>query len=188
MGRKSAVGQLPSDVRERVREKLADGAETLEGVRRTVGEEFPGVTIPGTTSLHRERKNIERWAQRAAEARLITQEWISKLGDSPESEIGKMLQEALRLLAFDAASQLQEPEIDEQGNALPMDIKALAALSRSYLAIENAARISAERERELIAEGERRAMERMGAAAKKAGLSREDAKRLRAELGGAQTK
>lgn len=181
MGRKSAVGQLPSSVRDRVREKLADGAETLEGVRRTVGEEFPGVKVPGTTSLHRERKSIERWAQRAAEAKLITQQWVEQLGDNPESDIGKMVQETLRLLAFHASGQLQ----DEQDAGEPLDIKALANLSRSYLAIENAARISAERERQLIAEGERRVLERLGTAAKNTGLTREKAKALRAELGGA---
>lgn len=184
MGRKRAVDKLPQAARERVREKLADGAESLDQVRTSVGAEFPGVKVPGITSLHREKERIERWAERSRQAKLITDAWLEKLGNAPESQIGKMLQESLRLLAFHATEQLQDDR--DAGEAI--DVKAFAAVARSFLAIENAARISAERERELIAEGERRATEKIGKAGRSIGLTADQARKLRAELGGASAK
>ena len=85
------------------------------------------------------------------------------------------------MLVLQATEQLQ----DDRDDGHPLDIKAVAVASRSFLAIENGARISAERERELIAEGERRATERIGKAGRAIGLTAEKARELRAQLGGA---
>lgn len=183
MPRKSAVSKLPKEARDSIRERLADGSETLAQVRDGVAAEFPGVDVPGTTSLHREQQRIKAWAKRAAEAKSIQEAWFDTIGKNPESQAGKMLQETLRILIFYAGEKMQEShEADE-----PIDVKALAALSRSYLAIENGARISAERERELIAEGERRAGNKAEAVGRQLGLTAEAAKKLRLQLGGAQS-
>ncbi|ROH88633.1 DUF3486 family protein [Stagnimonas aquatica] len=178
MGRKSKVDRLPPDLRERVKEQLADGGPTLDEIREQIAA--ADVEPPTISSLHRAQQKLRRWADRAREAKAIQEAWIQELGSNPESQVGKLLQETLRLLAYQAADDMREAS--DAGN--PIDVKAFAAISRSFLAIENGARISAERERELIAEGERRARERIDKAGRAVGLTAEQANRLRKELGG----
>lgn len=183
MGRKSTIDRLPKDVREQTREQLGDDGPTLEEVRDGIAA--TGVEPPTISALHRQRLKIRKWAERARLAREIADVWIQEAGSKPESQNGKLLQETLRLLAIQAADQMQ----DEKDSGEPIDVKAFAALSRSYLAIENAARISAERERELIAEGERRALEKAEKVAKEAGgddavAMRKAVQRIRSEVYG----
>lgn len=177
MGRKSTIDRLPPDVREKVREQLGDGGPTLEEVRESVAA--TGAEPPTISALHRERQKVLEWIEQARQAREIAEVWTREAGS--ESNIGKVLQESLRLLAFHAAGEMSKQRAEDK----PIDVKAFAALSRSFLAIENAARISAERERELIAEGERRAAGKAEKTARSMGMTAEQAKQLRRELGGA---
>lgn len=176
MGRKSTIDRLPKDVREQVREQLGDGGPTLSEVRDHIAAS--GSEPPTISALHRERQKVLQWIEQAKQAREIAEVWTKEAGS--ESNIGKVLQEALRLLAFHAAGEMQQLRTEGE----PIDVKAFSALSRSFLAIENAARISAERERELIAEGERRAAGKAEKTARSMGMTADQAKQLRLELGG----
>lgn len=179
MGRKSTIDRLPKDVREQAREQLGDGGPTLSEVRDHIAA--AGAEPPTISALHRERQKILKWAERARQAREIADVWASELGSNPESKAGKMLQETLRLLAFHAADEMAE----QRDAGEPIDVKAFSALARSFLAIENGARISQERERELIAEGERRAAGKAEKTARSMGMTADQAKQLRLQLGGA---
>lgn len=163
MGRKSAVDKLPPDAREHVREQLADGAASLDEVKASLAAEHPDAPPIGTTSLWREQQKIKAWAERAKRADAVVKAWLDAGGQRPEGQLGKLLQETLRMLAFQATDAMSA-DAETDG----IDIKAFGILSRSYLAIENAARISAEREQQLKEQGAKEALDKAEAAAKAA--------------------
>lgn len=124
MGKASTIKTLPPDILEKLQTLLRDPRVTqLEATQRINAI----LTEQGQDKVS--KSAVNRYAMRMAEvgaklqqSREIASMWIGKLGSEPQGEVGKLLNEITRNLAFDAVMQLSEG--DEP--AAPGAIKELA--------------------------------------------------------------
>lgn len=110
MAKASTIKTLPPDILERLQALLRDPRVTqLDATARINAI----LTEQGQAPVS--KSAVNRYAMRMAEvgaklqqSREIAQMWIGKLGSEPQGEVGKLLNEITRNLAFDAVMQLSE--------------------------------------------------------------------------------
>ncbi|GAA4650830.1 DUF3486 family protein [Kistimonas scapharcae] len=142
--RRSRIQQLPEDIRASLDALLREGrmsqAEILEQVNdlcRQHGEE-----PLSQSSLSRYQKRMDDVGRKIRESREVAEVWVAKLGSAPTSDIGKLVQEIVRTLAFDLVMSASESE-------KPIEPKALNQLALALTRIEQAAMASHKREQEI---------------------------------------
>jgi len=102
---RSKIERLDPRIREAVDELVRGGRATIdeivERLRAMLGENAPS------------RAAVGRYAQRATakmqryrEAQEVAKVWIAKLDQEPEGDVGRLLAEMLRTVAFEALGQL----------------------------------------------------------------------------------
>jgi hypothetical protein len=144
-----------------------------------VQEQFAGTPLEAEAAkvkrspLGRYKRDFDELGKKMREAREVAAVWAEKLGSEPQGDIGKVVMELLRTIAFDATLDLHENSID---GVNPKDLNALAlAVHR----LETAGRHSLEREKAQRKAALDEAARNAGAAAKEAGISEEAIKLIR---------
>ncbi|EGQ9150155.1 DUF3486 family protein [Vibrio parahaemolyticus] len=183
--RKSKVELLPEEIRNTLNVFIRSGNMTqkdiLEAVNQMIDEAGLGDDAKlSRTGFNRYAKRMEEMGQRLRQSREIAEVWVSKLGDAPTSDVGKLLQEFVRTMAFDTSMKMMEASEGEDGEVISP--KALGQLALVVQRIETAAMSSMKREKEIRAAYAAEAAEKTEAVAKKAGLTAETVKMLKAEL------
>lgn len=175
MGRKSSIKRLPRPVQKAINREIEADRLTLDEIIDLIREEFGEDHAPSRSSLHRYKLNMEEQMQAVRESREIADVWAEKLGQEPDSDIGKVVLEILRTLSYRTSADLLQ-----QGKGV--DPKQLAQLSRAMTYIENAGRLSQQRERELLEAARAEAADKAAAIATKGGMSQEMVTELRKQL------
>ncbi|MFW9644003.1 DUF3486 family protein [Vibrio parahaemolyticus] len=183
--RKSKVELLPEEIRNTLNVFIRSGNMTqkdiLEAVNQMIDEAGLGDDAKlSRTGFNRYAKRMEEMGQRLRQSREIAEVWVSKLGDAPTSDVGKLLQEFVRTMAFDTSMKMMEASEGEEGEVISP--KALGQLALVVQRIETAAMSSMKREKEIRAAYAAEAAEKTEAVAKKAGLTADTVKMLKAEL------
>ncbi|KLI66956.1 Mu-like prophage FluMu protein gp27 [Vibrio vulnificus CladeA-yb158] len=183
--RKSKVELLPEEIRNTLNVFIRSGNMTqkdiLEAVNQMIDEAGLGDDAKlSRTGFNRYAKRMEEMGQRLRQSREIAEVWVSKLGDAPTSDVGKLLQEFVRTMAFDTSMKMMEASEGEEGEVISP--KALGQLALVVQRIETAAMSSMKREKEIRSAYAAEAAEKTEAVAKKAGLTAETVKMLKAEL------
>lgn len=183
--RKSKVELLPEDIRTALNVFIRSGNMTqkdiLEAVNQMIDDAGLGDDAKlSRTGFNRYAKRMEEMGQRLRQSREVAEVWVSKLGDAPTSDVGKLLQEFVRTMAFDTSMKMMEASEGEDGEVISP--KALGQLALVVQRIETAAMSSMKREKEIRAAYAAEAAEKTEAVAKKAGLTAETVKMLKAEL------
>ncbi|MCO7025092.1 DUF3486 family protein [Vibrio paracholerae] len=183
--RKSKVELLPEDIRTTLNVFIRSGNMTqkdiLEAVNQMIDDAGLGDDAKlSRTGFNRYAKRMEEMGQRLRQSREVAEVWVSKLGDAPASDVGKLLQEFVRTMAFDTSMKMMEASEGEDGEVISP--KALGQLALVVQRIETAAMSSMKREKEIRAAYAAEAAEKTEAVAKKAGLTAETVKMLKAEL------
>ncbi|EGR0523041.1 DUF3486 family protein [Vibrio cholerae] len=183
--RKSKVELLPEDIRTTLNVFIRSGNMTqkdiLEAVNQMIDDAGLGDDAKlSRTGFNRYAKRMEEMGQRLRQSREVAEVWVSKLGDAPTSDVGKLLQEFVRTMAFDTSMKMMEASEGEDGEVISP--KALGQLALVVQRIETAAMSSMKREKEIRAAYAAEAAEKTEAVAKKAGLTAETVKMLKAEL------
>ncbi|MGL0943367.1 DUF3486 family protein [Vibrio vulnificus] len=183
--RKSKVELLPEDIRTTLNVFIRSGNMTqkdiLEAVNQMIDDAGLGDDAKlSRTGFNRYAKRMEEVGQRLRQSREVAEVWVSKLGDAPASDVGKLLQEFVRTMAFDTSMKMMEASEGEDGEVISP--KALGQLALVVQRIETAAMSSMKREKEIRAAYAAEAAEKTEAVAKKAGLTAETVKMLKAEL------
>lgn len=168
-GRRSKVDLLPSEIKELLNEMLRDGRLEQTEVLEIVNQKIDQAGLKKDAKLSRSGLNryaarMEQIGSRIREMREISEVWVSKLGDAPTSEVGKLLQEAVRTLASETSFALME-------SGEPVEPKALNQLAMVAQRIEAAAMTSHKREKEIRAAFAQEAAEAVDTAAKSQGLT-----------------
>lgn len=160
MGRPSRIARLEKDVRWALDELLREGrytqAEVLDRINAQLAER--GVQPLSRSGLNRYAVRMEEVGQKLRHMREISRQWIGELGTVPEGEVGRLLIEVVRGLAWDAATRLSE------GTEAPPP-KLIRELSVAVERLQRSARSSLDYERELrrqTAEAAERAVESEG--------------------------
>jgi len=176
MARKSTIETLPSDILEQLQALLRDPRctrlEITAEINALLEKEGHDDRI-SASSLNRYAKRMDQVGEKLRQSRQIADMWIGKLGAAPQGQIGQLVNELVRNLAFDTALKLSEG--DE-----PVEPKLLKELAIAVERLEKAASENEKRRREIEAEARRQALEeaaqRVDEAAKAKGLDEDQAR------------
>lgn len=179
-GRPSKIDLLPQDIRDQLHHLLRDKRHTQEDIREAVNELIDQNGLGedmklSRTGLNRYATRMEEVGARIRQAREISEVWVSKLGEAPTSDVGKMVQELVRTLAYDTTLKLTE----SPDTVSPKELNQLALFSQR---IEQAAMVSHKREKDIRAAFAAEAADVAGKAARSAGLSKETVNTIKRQI------
>jgi hypothetical protein len=137
MGRKSAIRQLDPAIREAVDTAIREGRATIEAITTLI--QGMGATV-SRSAVGRYKLQAESQMQRYREAQEVAKVWIGRLEADPEGDVGRLLPEMLRAVAFQSLANL-----GEDGEAV--DSKEIALLARAIKDAAGATKTSVEVER-----------------------------------------
>lgn len=182
--RKSKIDLLPEDIRNSINVFIRSGNMTQKDIREAVNQMIEEAGLPedaklSRTGFNRYAKRMEDMGLRLRQSREVAEVWTTKLGESPTSDVGKLLQEFVRTMAFETSMRLME-DADEKQEVIPP--KALNQLALVVQRIEQAAMTSHKVEKEIRKAFADEMAEKTDQVAKKAGLTSETVKMLKAEL------
>ncbi|MFH2076624.1 MAG: DUF3486 family protein [Pseudomonadota bacterium] len=181
MGRQqSSVDRLPEDIREQLQALLRDPRCTQIDATHRINAILEAEGHPDRISksaVNRYVGRMEEVGAKLRETREIAQMWIGKLGAEPQGEVGKLLNEMVRTLAFKMAMRAHEAEDDE-----PIDPKLLKSLAVSVYRLERAASENVKLEQEIRKRERERMKTEVERIAKKGGLSDAVAAEIRSKI------
>ncbi|ANZ09326.1 DUF3486 family protein [Vibrio parahaemolyticus] len=151
VNRKSKIELLPEDIRAQLNVLIRSGDMTQKDIRDAVNQMIEEAGLPddaklSRTGFNRYAKRMEDMGQRLRQSREVAEVWITKLGEAPTSDVGKLLQEFVRTMAFETSMRLME-DADEKQEVIPP--KALNQLALVVQRIEQAAMTSHKVEKEI---------------------------------------
>ncbi|EMG1418340.1 DUF3486 family protein [Vibrio cholerae] len=184
--RKSKVELLPEEIRNTLNVFIRSGNMTqkdiLEAVNQMIDDAGLGDDAKlSRTGFNRYAKKMEDMGQRLRQSREVAEVWVSKLGEAPTSDVGKLLQEFVRTMAFETSMKMMEAAEGEEGEVISP--KALGQLALVVQRIETAAMTSMKREKEIrdaLLEEQRQKLEKLES---KAGVTKETLSTIREALG-----
>ncbi len=134
MGKPSSIATLPADILEQLQALLRDPRCTQLDATKRINAILAEQGEPplSKSAVNRYSLKMDRIGAKLQQSRAIADMWIGKLGSEPAGQTGKLLNEVVRNLAFDAAMHMAE---DEEP-AHPGAIKELAIAIEK---LENAA-------------------------------------------------
>lgn len=151
MGRRpSSIDQLPEDIRDQLNAWLRDGRLTQRQITAMTNAaladagEDQRVT---KSSINRYAQRMEDVGAKLRESREVAKMWIDRLGAQPQGEIGHLINETARTLAFDVTSILAEGEMTAE--ALPGTLAMLKDLALTMQRLEKASSENVKREAEI---------------------------------------
>lgn len=173
MPRPNTIDLLPADIRERVNAWLNDVSVTqLEAVARTNalvdainemrpdGEQLPNISKSG---MNRYAQRMGKIGEKMRQTRQISEQIIGQLGNAPAGEVGKLINESIRTIVFDAVTGLAESDD-------PVSPGVINKLALAAKRLEEATTINERREKQIRDEQQRADAQRL------AELERADAK------------
>lgn len=139
---KSSIDRLPPPVKRRIAGLLKEGTRTLDELIEVLRAEFPA-HAPSRSSLGRYSQRFEAIGAKMRESREVAKVWADRLGNEPQGDIGKLVMELLRTMAFDATMALQEPD---EGGQVQLDPGAINTLALAMQRLEAAGKWNIQRE------------------------------------------
>jgi hypothetical protein len=177
MGQASSIKGMPPEVRDIldrfIRSDRATQKQILEFINARL--EKKGNKPISRSALSRYAIRMREAGARIRQAREIASVWVAELGEEPAGEVGRLMIELVRTMAFDAASKALEG--DE-----PAAPKLIASLAKAVRDLEHAAKLSAEREMAIRREVAAQAAKVVKRGAKAAGLSAEAIERIERDV------
>ncbi|CAI2036629.1 DUF3486 family protein [Serratia plymuthica] len=146
-GRASKIDLLPEGIRDALHQMLRDKRHTQEQIREAINELIDQHDLPddmqlSRTGLNRYASRMESVGAKIRASREMAEIWAAKLGSAPTSDVGKLLMEFVKTLAFETSMALAETE-------KTVEPKALGQLALVAQRIESAQMVSHKREKEI---------------------------------------
>ncbi|HDR1846279.1 DUF3486 family protein [Pasteurella canis] len=178
-GRASKVDLLPPNIKTQLammlRDKQFSQAEILEEINDLIRDcGLPESSLLSKTGLNRYASRMEKMGAKIRNSREIAQIWAKQFGEAPQSDIGKMLMEIVKNIAFETSLGMSE-----DGTADP---KSIALLSAAVQRLEQAESLSYKREQAIRKEVALQAAETAEKVVVQAGLSAETVQKIKAQI------
>jgi hypothetical protein len=173
----SSIDRLPEDIRTRLQELLRDPRVTqLEATAKinAILQEQGGQKL-SKSAVNRYAVRMEKIGARIRQSREVAQMWIGTLGAEPQGEVGKLLNEMVRNLAFEYTTEMLDGDV-------PVDPKMLKNLAIAIERLERAASENVKRETEIRKKALEDAAQAAEATAKQAGVSDQTIKIIRRDV------
>lgn len=168
MARKSSIQELDPRIREAVDQAIREGRATIDDIVALIAQLGGEVS---RSAVGRYKQRAENQMQKYREAQEVAKVWIGKLQADPEGDIGRLLAEMLRTVAFQSIGDMEA--------ASPMDMMLLAKALKD---MAGADKLTAERILKVRQDAAREAAEKVSAVGKAKGLSAETVAELRREI------
>lgn len=172
MPKKSSISRLPKEIKDGVQLLIRQGC-SIDEITAHLHQLDQNVS---RSSVGRYTKKVGDTMRRYAEAQEIAASCIAKLGENPNGDVGRLLAEMLKSLAFQFMANKGDEEVDT------LDAKDIMFLAKSIKDLEGANKLSIEREKTIRAEVAKLAANTAEKIAVSKGLSKADANFLRAEI------
>jgi len=160
--RPSSITQLDPKIKEAVDTAIREGRLTIDGIVQLIEQHGAEAS---RSAVGRYVKNAKERMEDYRQATQMAAVWVDKLGKEPEGDVGRMVLEMLRLVAFKSIGDIEQ--------ASPED---LMFLGKAMKDIAGADKLIVDRElavRKLIAARAEKVASEVAQTAKKAGLSDE---------------
>lgn len=180
MGQPSSIEQLPEDILDRLHELLRDPRVTQLAATRKINEILAAEGVPDRvtkSAVNRYDLKMREAGEKLRHSREIAAMWIGKLGAAPQGQVGHLVNEMLRTLAFDLSLKLQDAELNEE--TMPVVIGQVKALALAVQRLEASSTMNVKREGEIRELAKKEAAEVAEKVAKQGGLSKESVQELR---------
>lgn len=164
MTRPSTIERLPPDILEQLHTLLRDPRITqLDATARinAILEDDGIEERVSKSAVNRYAVKMGEVGERLRESRQVAEMWIAKLGAAPQGQVGHLVNEILRTLAFDLSLKLQNGELNEE--SMPGTIKMLKEMSLSVMRLERASSENVKREQEIRDQARRQLEEKVDA-------------------------
>jgi uncharacterized protein YhaN len=182
MGRKSSIDKLPQDARAALNAWLRDAALTQEEITDRTNELLAELGIDhriSKSAVNRYSQRMEAIGAKLRQSREVSEMWIANLGSQPQGQLGKLINEMIRTMAFETGAALAES--DE-----PVAPAILKDLALAVQRLESAANMNEERERKVRDEERKRvvaeAAERVESAGHQGGMSQASIDTIKREI------
>ncbi|EAY6136515.1 DUF3486 family protein [Salmonella enterica subsp. enterica serovar Reading] len=144
-GRLSKVDLLPDSIREQLHQMLREKRHTQEEIREAINALIDEHNLPedmqlSRTGLNRYASRMEKVGAKIRASREMAEAWAARLGAAPTSDVGKLLMEFVKTLAFETSMSMAEED-------KPIAPKALGQLALVAQRLEAAAMTSHKREK-----------------------------------------
>ena len=188
MPRPSTIEQLPPDILEQLQALLRDPrVSQLEATAEinTILETMGHQERVSKSAVNRYSMRMEQVGERLRQSRAVAEMWIAKLGAQPQGQVGHLVNEILRTLAFDLSMTMQQGEIDKED--APEVAKMLKNMAIAMERLEKAASENVKREQEIKQQARKEAAEVAAKVAKQGGLSADSVQELRRAILGVRS-
>lgn len=135
MARKAAIQQLPKDIQDQVHRLIRDG-RTVDQITAKLQELDAEVS---RSSVGRYKQKYEASLKRYREAQEVAAVWVNKLGEDPKGDVGRLIAEMLKTVAFQTLADMG----DQEAAPTPMDLHFIGRMIKD---VEQAGKIAADRE------------------------------------------
>lgn len=180
---KSKIQQLPADIRSQLAAMLRSGDMSQKAILAEVNQLILEAGLPpeeqiSRTGLNRYSKQVEAAGSRIAKAREMAEVLTSKLGDAPTSQIGNLMAENMKTMAWETSMALMEAT--EGGEMI--DIKQFNQLALAYQRISQSSILNQKLEKEIRAAFAAEAATAAEKIVTQAGVSAETAANIRKKI------
>lgn len=176
MGRKSTVDQLSPELRGKLIELLKDPSVTQSEITFLINHEA-GETVVSKSAVNRYAKRMESMIEKTRQAREVADIYLQEVGSDTRNKLGKIVNERVRMLAFDLTDELMALRESEEGIDPKQISDVIQKVSRAIKDLEHAEKLNAEREARIKKDALTAAAETVEKNMKEHGLS--DAFRLK---------
>jgi len=135
------VARLPRKLREELEQMWLEGGHTDKELAAHISARGGNVSYD---NVRRYTAGLSRRMERYQEAQQVAAVWVARLGKEPEGNVGRLLIEMLRMVAFRQLADMGDAKA--RGSAKPAEI---AMLAKAIKEMEAATNTIAQREKNL---------------------------------------
>ncbi|NVK42127.1 MAG: DUF3486 family protein [Oceanospirillaceae bacterium] len=183
MPRPSSIEQLPKDILEKLQALLRDPRVNQLEVTQQINDllEVEGhEERVSKSAVNRYSMKMDKVGEKLKQSREMAEMWIARLGAQPQGQLGHLVNEMLRTMAFDLSLNMQGQEVTDE--ELPGQVKMLKELSTAVHRLEQAASENTKREKEIRKQMAEEAAEAAAEVAGSAGISKEAAQEIKDKI------
>jgi len=168
MGQKSTIDKLPKKLRDKLTEMLQNPAVTQAEIVDAINAEA-GEPLISKSSMNRYAQKMKHFTEKNRQAKEIADAYIEKYGSENRQNLGKVINQQMRVAIFDLMGEFEEILADPETKSVEAaDI--LYKISRGLKELEQAEKLNAERTQHIRQEALADAAEIVEKEAKSAGL------------------
>lgn len=176
MGRRSNIDSLPPAIRDTIGELIRNG-KTIEQIKDHLNAMPELDSEVSRSSVGRYVKNTKLLMHDYMRAQEMARTWAAKAGEDPNSDVGTLVGEMLKSVAFNVVSNL---DMDNPGKTKAMD---LMLLTKAVESLESTTRKSLERRAQVRRAAIEEAAKAVAGEGKKLGLTPDAIDRMTKAIG-----